>query len=166
MAGLTGLIESDLIPLVAQYSPMIATALGTPAAGMVVSLIAHAFGCDGKDVKEITSAIHDDPEAGIKIKTLQFQHQDAIASLKTTDYANEVSDREDARHREIILHDHIPAILAIGFLIIYASVQLLSTYAPHGVDDIISARVQDIFVMIVSYYFGSMNRPVVRKSIN
>lgn len=50
--------------------------------------------------------------------------------------------------------DHVPMIIALFFCFIYAVIQLLAIFS-HGADDIISARVQDIMVMIIGFYFGA-----------
>jgi hypothetical protein len=57
-----------------------------------------------------------------------------------------------------ISRDHIPAILSVGFLVVYAFVQVYCITHGNNVTDIISARLQDILIMIVSYYFGSSNK--------
>jgi len=50
---------------------------------------------------------------------------------------------------------YVPSILAIGFLIIYSVIQIYCLLHIGSEDDIISVRLQDILIMIVSYYFGS-----------
>lgn len=57
--------------------------------------------------------------------------------------------------KKIRKHDWVPSILAIGLLIIYSIVQIYCIFHNGSDDDIISARIQDILIMIISYYFGS-----------
>lgn len=48
--------------------------------------------------------------------------------------------------------------LALMFVIIYAAIQWATIYNPGDKDDIISARVQDIMVVIIAYYFVASSR--------
>ena len=152
-----------LAKLVGEAAPLVASALGSPLEGVAVSLLAGAFGVDVKDINGLQAAISADPEAAIKLKTIEYDHADTLARLASQDYSTEVDDRKDARQREIKLGDHVPTILALIFTLVYAGIQFCAIYAPHNVDDIISARVQDIMIIIVGYYFGSSNKKLSDK---
>ncbi len=147
----------NLINAVKHAAPAFAGALASPAANIAISLLANAFGVTG-DVDTLALAITSDPVARAKLLMLENEHAEALAKLASADYATEVDDRKSARLREISLHDHVPFILACAFLVIYALVQFTAVFYPAPSEDIISARVQDIMVMIVSYFFGSTNR--------
>lgn len=54
-------------------------------------------------------------------------------------------------------NDLVKTIISIAFLIIYACIQYSAIMHPGTQDDIISARVQDVFIIIVSYYFVKCN---------
>jgi hypothetical protein len=54
--------------------------------------------------------------------------------------------------------EFVPAFLAIGFLINYAAVQFYCVIHENAANDIISARFQDVLIMIISYYFGSSHK--------
>jgi hypothetical protein len=43
--------------------------------------------------------------------------------------------------------------LALLFFMIYATIQLLAIFNPGTQDDVISARVQDVMMAIIGYYF-------------
>jgi hypothetical protein len=49
-------------------------------------------------------------------------------------------------------------LLALLFLIIYAIIQWQAIHNSSGQDDVISARVQDIMVVIIAYYFVASSR--------
>ena len=51
-------------------------------------------------------------------------------------------------------------VLALLVVLIYAVIQFMAIYNPGNQDDIISARIQDILVMIISSYFVSKNKEV------
>lgn len=157
--GHTGFAE--LIGLVGKVAPVLGSVLGSPIGGVAsiaVSLLARLFGVTGNDIGDISAAISQDPEATEKLKTLEYQHQEALAALASQDFLAEEQDRDSARKREVATKDHMPMFLAMAVLLVYAIVQIIAIYSPEHVDDIISARVQDIFVIIISYYFGSSHR--------
>ncbi len=141
----------ELIPKITSYAPLLGSALGGPAGGLVGSLIANVFGADSSKISDLAKKIESDPDAEYKLKSLQFQ----IAQINLQQYQAAVDDAKDARKRQIALHDHIPSVIAIAFVIMYAVIQYFVINHPGQQDDIISARIQDIMVMIVGYYFGS-----------
>ena len=71
---------------------------------------------------------------------------------------SDVEDRKSARAREIALNDHVPFILAMVFIVIYFVIQIYVVWYPSPHVDVVSARVQDVLIMIYSYYFGSMHK--------
>lgn len=145
----------DLSGVVGKVAPLLGGVLGGPLGSVAVSLVASLFHANNSDLQDILDKIKNDPDAELKLKTLELQHQEALQNFKVTDYQTEVDDRKSARLREMTLHDHIPAILALLFLLCYAIIQVYSVMHPTAVDDIISARLQDILIMVFSYYFGS-----------
>lgn len=150
---------SDLKSVVTVGAPVLASALGSPIAGMVLSLIASKFGVDPAKTSDIIEAIKNDPESTIKLKQIENAHIESLQSLENQAYASEVQDRESARATQVNLQSWVPTVLAIGFLVNYALVQAYIV-THHDVNDIISARFQDVLIMIMSYYFGSSHRVV------
>lgn len=142
----------DLISTVSKVVPALGIALGGPAGGIVGSLIANVFGGNHDNPNELAQIIQADPEAALKLKQLEYQ----IAQLDLEAYQTEVEDRKDSRNMQLNLHDPIPSIIACAFVIIYAFVQCFVINHPGSQNDVISARVQDIMVMIIGFYFGSM----------
>ena len=149
---------TDLIDVVSKVSPIIGTALAGPAGGLVGTLIANTFGADDKNPDDILKKLQADPEAQFKLKQLELQHQEALQQIEAQKYIAELNDVANARNRQILTNDNVPTILSIGFLIIYAILQFYAIYSPGGQDDVISARVQDILMMIIGYYFGSSHK--------
>lgn len=141
--------------VVSKSAPMLGTILGTPLAGIGLSLLGNLFGVDSKDSEKLIRAIQDDPEYVLKLKTLELKHVEEFSRIAALNYQTEVDDRKSARLREVSLHDYVPTILAIGFLFNYAAIQFYCVMHPTSANDIISARLQDVLIMIVSYYFGS-----------
>jgi hypothetical protein len=143
------------IDVIASKAPLLGAVLGSPVAGIGLSLLANAFGVSTTDVDSISRAVLSNPDADRKLAEIEATHSIALAQLVSADYATEVDDRKNARLREVTLHDHVPFILAIIFVVIYALVQFTAVFYPTPGEDLISARVQDIMVMIIGYFFGS-----------
>ncbi len=149
MAGY-GALTHDLIPLVLKAAPTLASVLGSPFAGVAVSLIEQAFGVSSNTPDVLANAIVSDPAAAEKLKALELQHAEALTSLANADRSNARASNKT---------DRVPAILAFAILILYTLVQLTAIYFPGNQDDVISARVQDILLFVMAYYFGSSNPP-------
>lgn len=147
---------SDLVPIVSKIAPSLGGALAGPAGGIIGSLIATAFGSNNP--QDLLEKINSDPEAALKLKSLEYQHEDALAKLQSINYQTEVDDRKSARVMQSTTRSYMPAIIATAFVCIYAFIQYFVISNPGQQDDVISARVQDILVMIVSFYFGSSHR--------
>src|SRR5690242_1316640 len=97
MGGLTDVIEHEIMPVVSKVAPLLGSMLGTPLAGIALSLIAQTFGINPNDVAGISAAITGTPDAALKLKALEAQHAEALAKIASSDYATEVGDRKDAR---------------------------------------------------------------------
>lgn len=138
----------SLSEIVSKYAPLLGSVIGGPAGGAIGTLVAAQFGADPNDAADLVKRIEGDPEAATKLMQLQLTYWTDLVKLDNEDRAN-------ARNREIQVRDKIPAILAIGFLLIYAGIQFYAVYNADSSNDIISARVQDILMLIVAYYFGS-----------
>jgi hypothetical protein len=156
MTGLTAL--ETIKNMVGTVAPLLGNVLGTPLAGLGISLLSNLFHINDNDHQKLLDAIKNDPEAMLKIKTLEYQHQEMLTQIASTDYKTEVEDRISARNRETSLHDYVPTILAVGFLINYALMQFYCVTHENAANDIISARFQDVLIMIISYYFGSSHK--------
>jgi hypothetical protein len=121
MDGLTDVIESkakNLALLVGASAPLLASVLGSPLAGVALSLIASAFGAPSNTVEEITSKIKNDPESAIKLKTIEYQHAETLAQIAAQKYATEVDDRKSARENAPLYRDflkHLAYLVTIGF---------------------------------------------------
>lgn len=155
---MTAPIIAEIANFVSKGAPLLGSVLGTPLAGIGLSLLGKCFDVDPKSTDKLLDAITNDPEALAKLRALEYEHQDNLQKIAATNYATEVDDRKNARQREINLHDYVPTILAIGFLFNYAAIQFYCVTHPTTINDIISARFQDVLIMIMSYYFGSSHK--------
>lgn len=148
----------NLNDIVSKSAPLLGSLLGSPLAGIGIGWLSNLFGADPNDVTDLVNKIKNDPEAELKLRGLQFQHEQELLKIAATNYQTEVDDRKNAREREVSLHDYVPTILAIGFLLNYAAIQFYCVTHQTPGNDIISARFQDVLIMIISYYFGSSHK--------
>lgn len=155
-----GLIERTVVSeyiynAVARYAPILASTLISPLAGVGLSMLGSLLNVNANDQQAIKDKIDCMPDFEIKVKELELNNQQLLLRIMAQNYEVEVDDRKSARMREIQTHDNVPKFLAIGFLVVYALIQCYCAFYPISNNDIISARLQDILVMIISYYFGS-----------
>lgn len=148
---------NELISMVSKFAPSIATALGSPLAGMAVSALASRFNV-ADDVEAVTKAIMADPEAEAKIKQLEHDKFKAI-----------LADKDSARKREmaVVQSDSAPTINKIvtpalalgvtGLSFVLFAVLIFVEVKPEAKDiliyilGVLSAAV----TQVLSYYFGS-----------
>lgn len=142
------------------YAPLLGGAIGGQAGDLVGSLIAMAFGSSFKNPEDLLAKIRSDPEAALKLRQLQDQHQEALMALENQQAIIITTDIQDARKRQleeekITGHrDWIVPILAFFVLCIYAIIQFYVIFNPSSADDLVSARLQDVVIIVMSYYFG------------
>lgn len=153
MSFLDGLKE--LGKSVSKYAPLIGDILPIPAGRIIGEIIADKFGGNIENPLELSKKIERNPEAAIILASIQSNYEIEINKIRLQYYSEENKDRNSARNREIVLKDWMPTFIAISFIIIYSVLQAYIIYVPGSGDDVISARLQDILVMIISYYFGS-----------
>ncbi len=119
MDGLTDAIEpSAIVQTVIKSAPVLASVLASPLASIGLQLLGNLFGVDFKKVNELKDAISADPEASIKIKTLEYNHIESLTYLASQTYATEVEDRKNARSNAVLYKDflrHMAYLVTIGF---------------------------------------------------
>lgn len=153
---------SALISIIEKIAPALATGIGGPAGGMVVSLLENAFGV--KDV-DLPAAIAADPDAAIKIKQIESQHADTLATLASNDYSTEVGDRENARQREVAIEstgkkDWIEIICALAAVFGFMGMCFVIAFekldqSDHDILYMLLGVLGSNFNNIYAYYFGS-----------
>jgi hypothetical protein len=159
MDGSIGRTALDgIISVVSKSAPLMGAVLGSPLASVGISLLANILGVDPRDTQAIMDKINATPDIDVKLKELEYQNRQTLLQIAAQNYVTEVDDRKNARLREMTLKDWVPTILAIGFLINYAVMQFYCVTHTTSANDIISARFQDVLIMIISYYFGSSHK--------
>jgi hypothetical protein len=139
-------------------APTIATALGGPLAGMAVSAISKAIGCDPNEVQDIISSgkLTAEQVASIQLAELELKKQ---AQSMNLDFAKlTAEDKKSAREMQIATRSWIPPVMALGvtcgffgilFGLMYGQIQ----HAPQI--DIMLGSLGTAWTGIISFYFGS-----------
>ena len=139
-------------------APTIATALGGPLAGMAVSAVAKAIGCEPEQVQDVISSGKLDATqvAAIQLAELELKKQ---AQSMNLDFAKLIAeDKKSARDMQIATKSWIPSVMAVGvtcgffgilFGLMYGQIQ----HAPQI--DIMLGSLGTAWTGIISFYFGS-----------
>jgi phage tail tape-measure protein len=91
----------DVGKLVGQAAPVLGTALGGPAGGVLGSIIANAFGVeDNPDA--VARAVQNDPQAALKLKELVLQNEQLIREHAFKLIDAELKDVQSAREMQSV----------------------------------------------------------------
>ena len=151
---------NELLSLVKGIAPSIATALGSPLAGMAVSALAERFGVED-EVEAVTKAIKADPEAAMKLKQLELDKFKAV-----------LADKDSARNREAtiatsdkapLLNKLISPALALIVVGAWVGIQfiLINTTVPQEMRELVArvlGTLDGALMVILSYYFGASTK--------
>lgn len=149
---------------IAKSSPLLGQSISAinPLAGVALSLLSHAFGVDATSPDALLAAMMKDPEAAVKLKQIELDNQVQLQKIISTNYAVEVSDREDARKNgqsyDWFLHLFAVFVTA-GF---FTCIALLFILKPDNSDrDILNMMLGALgstWTQITSFYYGSMSK--------
>lgn len=156
-------IAAELISIVAKSAPLLAGALGSPIAGIAISLLENYFGVKSE---QLTNILQTDPDAATKLKALEFQHSEELTKLASNNYQIAVDDRKSARERneEIIKSgksDVILSALAILVVLSFFILCIMNYFYPIRDDHVLIMLLGQLtsgFIMVLSFYFGSSNK--------
>lgn len=151
---------NELLSLVKNVAPGIATALGGPLGGMAVTALAERFGVKD-EVEAVTKAIKADPEAAMKLQQLELEKFKAI-----------LADKDSARDREVSIatNDKAPLLsklispaLAMIVVVAWVGIQftLLNTTVPQEMRELVArvlGTLDGALMVILSYYFGASTK--------
>jgi hypothetical protein len=139
-------------------APTIASALGGPLAGMAVSAVAKAIGCEPDAVQDIISSnkLSAEQVASIQLAELELKKQ---AQSMNLDFAKlTAEDKKSARDMQIATKSWIPSLLAISVTIGFFGILIGLMYGQiqHAPQiDIMLGALGTAWTGIISFYFGS-----------
>lgn len=166
---------SDLLQTIGKYSPLIASVLPIPGAGLIGQVLASAFGGDIKKPDELNHLIKSDPNAGIKLAEIQAHLQIELEKLAVThaeitqlaqknaldaESANIESDRLDRQNaRELAKGSHMPSVVTIiiifGFMVVIAAIMANPPNPESNILYLLFGTLSSAFTAAVSYWLGS-----------
>lgn len=157
-----------LAETVSKFAPLLGSVIATsnPIAGIAIKLIANIFNANSNP-DDIVAQISKDPDAAIKLKQLEYEHQDALLNKQITQQQISAEDTQDARKREEeivkltgkrdIMLDILAILVVFGFFAL-----CLVNYFVHITDDhiivMLIGQISSGFMLCLSYYFGSSNK--------
>ncbi len=162
---------TNIAHTVAKFAPLLGGALAGPGGTIVGGLIAAAFGGDITQPDALQTLITADPDAAIKLKKIELDHQIELQRLLIQTAQNEIAmqcaDNDSARQREISIdstpfehRDKTPAMLAylltVGLFIALAS--LFYFPIPQSNQEVILGIVTSlttVWISAMGYYHGS-----------
>lgn len=146
----------DIANRVSKSAPLLGSVISSinPLAGIGISLISQVFGASKINPHDILNKIQLDPEAELKLKKIEYDHQEALQKIASNVIETDAGDRKDARNMNIQLHNYVPTIIAVGYCLTYVIIQFYCIIHPQTANDVISARLHDGLMMILAYFFG------------
>lgn len=154
----------NLSSAISKYAPLLGSVVSSmnPIAGMAVNLVAQAFGADPKNTDDIIAKISADPEAAIKLKQIEYQHEEILQKTSTEDRIN-ARDREEKVMQLTGRPDYV--LDAIAFLVIIGYFSMCAVVAFTKMDntdhDILYMLIGQLtagFIMVISFFFGASNK--------
>ena len=167
MGGLTDVIESKILPLVGDAAPLLASVLGSPLAGVGISMLAKAFGVHSSNLDGLASALTGTPEtAGAiaeKLQALELDNNEILLKLSSADYRTEVEDRENARANAVIFKDfirHMAYLVTFGFFAALFCMFIPLTITPEEKNllSMLVGMLASKWQTIIDFFFGSSHK--------
>ena len=147
--------------ILAKVAPFIASMIGGPFAGAATRVLSETLlGKDNASIDELEDALSKaSPEQLVKLKQADYDYKIKMKEFGIDEIRLLISDKSDARSRETMMKDKMPAILGISISIGFFAVLILVIFYPIPPDT--KSIVQIMFgclcgnlSAVVAYYFG------------
>ncbi len=169
-------MDFDWKSLVRTVAPTIASAFGTPLAGMGVSAILNAIlppdATKPADPESYLSTALSmaNPELMLKIKQAEQQFTLDMRNLDISLEKLNIDDRANARGREIAVHDNTTKILAYLLTTGFFGLLGLGIFhaVPEGSRDIVNIMIGSLgtaWIGAMAYYFGSSSGSAAKQAL-
>jgi hypothetical protein len=149
---------SDWIETMEKLAPTVASALGSPVAGMAISALESALGMSSEDVKQTVEANKLTAEQVASIQQAEIAIKAKAQELNLDFSKLAYDDKANARDMQKTVKSWVPPFLAIavtlGFFGILVALMLKLT-AQNPEIDIMLGSLGSAWVGIISFYFGS-----------
>lgn len=112
---------------IASYAPLLGSVVGGPVGGALGGVIASAFGVENKP-DMVLDAISNDPDAAIKLKTIELDNKVELQRLEIEKAKAEIADKQNARKEN--KHSIMPAVLSVALSFVIICIIYLLFYTP------------------------------------
>lgn len=159
---------SKLKDVLVGAAPTLATALGGPAAGLVVSMLSKAFGLSSADPDQLAKQIALDPESSLKLAQLEADHAKAMREMDMNFYKLQLEDIASARLRETevvkvrgksdLIMQVLSGLITVGFFLtmtLFMSDVVNISQTEQNVFSLLIGMLVSKFGTVIDYYFGS-----------
>jgi hypothetical protein len=152
----------ELIALLEDVAPTLATALGGPLAGGMVSLIGSIFGNPAATPGELANLIKGDPDSSTKIKEIELHMQQLSSDVEI--YKTEVDDKKDARAHAVDyknLMKNMAYLVTLGFFVALFLMFFDKLDMNSDEKNLLAMLVGVLsskFQTIIDFYFGSAHK--------
>lgn len=146
--------------IIGTVAPMLATALGSPLAGVAVKTLATALGCE-PDEKSVEQAIlNASPSDLVKVKEVEATFKVDMKKLDIDLARIDAEDRDSARKREMSVGGRMNGTLAVCILCGFFGTMgaMFLGVIPDGNKDVLFILIGALAQQagqVVGYYFGS-----------
>ncbi len=159
---------SDIGKFIGSAAPVLGTVLGGPVgliAGAAGKLVANALGCE-ETPEAVSTAIQADPEAYLKLKTLEDKEKERLLDWKKSQLEADLENIKSARNREATLAQagdlvgaratHVVAlVVTLGFFVMLGLVLYSGSDAVGQAALVLLGSLATGFTAVVQYYLGS-----------
>ena len=142
-------------------APTIASAAGSPLAGMALSIVTKTLNLPkNTTANEIEDLIEREPEKATLLKQADLEFQTRIKEMEIDleSFRLETVDRKDARYH--FSQDWTPKVFSILCLILYGGYVLTVTLVPTGSETIVSLVLGQLSALLgtaAAFFYGSHN---------
>lgn len=149
---------SDWLDTLEKLAPTVASALGSPVAGMAVGALESAFGMSGDDVQKTVESgkLTGDQVAALQLAETNLKAKAQELGLDFSQLGNE--DRASARDMQKTVKSWVPPFLALGVTAGFFGILigLMLGYTKQNPEiDIMLGSLGTAWTGIVAFYFGS-----------
>jgi hypothetical protein len=148
---------STLGKVVSALSPIIGNVLNMvlPGSGLIISGLMALFGVKSNDQEELATTIASDPNAAVKLREFEIEHQDILAKMGQADTAS-ARDMNIQTTKATGKTDYVMHMLAIGSFLGCGLYLAVSVFFPKQFDVNIWHDLLNFLMLIFSFYFGGM----------
>lgn len=152
----------SLSSVVGKISPVLGSILNAfvPGSSLVLNAIENVFGLpSGSSDDTIAAAIQADPDASIKLKQIEADHEAAIMDMQTKirlgAYAREEIIVESTHKRDWVL-DVLAIGTVSGFFLVSALIFFIHIdQSMTGIVNFVCGEISSLAAIVISYYFGA-----------